>query len=189
MLPPREDARPLAAESPHRPASPPAALGAGLDLRRACVEDVDGIHALIDRASQVTTVLPRTRDSIAENLQGFIVAVEGGRIVGCGLLAIFTRELAEIKSLVVDETLRGQGVGGKVVRALVEQARRLGIRRVFALTDSVPFFVRQGFREVSKATLPHKVWGECIRCPKFFNCNEDAVEILPEPDRGMLSEE
>lgn len=147
----------------------------------ATIDDVEGIHALIEEASQVTTVLPRSRDSICEYLRDFLVVRRDGEVVGCGALHVFTRNLAEIKSLVVAPKMRGEGVGRRLVAALVDEARRLGVKRIFALTDSVPFFQAQGFSIVDKSTLPHKVWNECIRCPKFFNCQEVAVDMVFEP--------
>lgn len=126
-------------------------------------------------------MLPRTRDSISEHVRDFVVAEQDGVIIGCGALAVCTRYLAEIRSLVVAASLRGRGVGGQLVLALVEEARRLGVRRIFALTDNVPFFQRLGFVPVDKATLPHKVWNDCIRCPKFLNCTEEAVDLILTP--------
>jgi amino-acid N-acetyltransferase len=149
----------------------------------ATVDDVDAIHALIDVTSRTTTVLPRTRDNLCEHLRDFLVIRAGGEgssagVVACGALSVFTQNLAEIKSLVVSPAMRGMGLGARLVRALVVEARRLAIRRVFALTDNPPFFERLGFRRVDKATFPHKVWNECVRCPKFLNCQEEAVEII-----------
>lgn len=146
--------------------------------RSATMADLDAIHELIGEAARTTTVLPRTRDSISEHLRDFIVAEQAGRLIGCGALGVFTRSLAEVKSLVVAPGARGLGIGGGLVRALIEEARRLGVRRVFALTDNPPFFQRQGFNKVDKLTLPHKVWNECIRCPKFLHCTEEAVDLI-----------
>jgi amino-acid N-acetyltransferase len=154
----------------------------------ATADDVSALFNLIDVTSRTTTVLPRTRDNICDRLRDFLVVRRDGRILACGALNVCTPGLAEIKSLVVAPELRSQGIGGKLVLALVEEGRRLGIRRLFALTDNPPFFERLGFSRVDKATLPHKVWNECIRCPKFLNCQEEAVEILlnVEPARPDL---
>jgi amino-acid N-acetyltransferase len=147
-------------------------------VRPATAGDVEAIHALIDEASRSTTVLPRSRDNIAERLRDFMVIDDAGAVAACGALMVTTRGLAEIKSLVVGPAARGGGLGSLIVRALVDEARRLGLRRVFALTDNPPYFERLGFDRADKATLPHKVWNECIHCPKFLNCQEEAVEIV-----------
>lgn len=162
--------------------SPGAELAELVVVRPARPEDIDTLFFLIAQASRTTTVLPRTRESIQAQLEHFRVAEVEGQIIGCAQLALFTRGLAEVKSLVIEAAARGRGVGGLIVAALVEHARAQNVRRIFALTDNVRFFRRQGFREVSKATLPHKVWNECIKCPKFLNCEEDAVELWLGPE-------
>lgn len=162
-----------------RPAGPETVRAAhpGLELRPALMDDVEGIHALISEASRTSTVLPRTRDSICENLRDYVIGVRDGRVVACGALHIWGVDLAEVRSLVVDRDLRGQGVGGLLVQALVDQARRLRLKRLFVLTDSVKFFIREGFRETDRASLPHKVWNECILCPKFEDCGEVSLDM------------
>ena len=157
----------------------PEARGEELTILGATSEDVDGLFALIEVTSRTTTVLARSRDNICEHLRDFMVLREGGRIVACGALSLVNQQLAELKSLVVSPELRGRGVGPRLVLALVEEGWRLGIDRIFALTDNVPFFEKLGFRHIDKASLPHKVWNECVRCPKFLNCQEEAVEIRP----------
>lgn len=146
-------------------------------LRPAVMSDVDGIYDLIDEASRTSTVLPRSRDSICENLRDYLVAEIDERLVGCGALHIWGVQLAEVRSLVVDASMRGRGVGGRIVQGLVEEARRLHLQRLFVLTDSETFFFRQGFVPVDRGTLPHKVWNECILCPKFEDCGEVSLEM------------
>lgn len=137
----------------------------------------EAIYQLIDSASRTSTVLPRTRAAIFEHLRDFMVAVEKGEVVGCGALHIWSLQLGEIKSLVTAERMRGRGLGGRLVQALRDEARRLGLTRLFVLTDSVDFFTRNGFRATDKGTLPHKVWNECILCPKFQDCGEVALDM------------
>lgn len=152
--------------------------------RAATTADVDAIHGLISEAARTTTVLPRTRDNICEHLRDFLVIEVGGRIVACGALCVMGASLAEVKSLVVAESLRGQGLGKRVVLALLDEARKLELRRVFALSDNPPLFARMGFRIADRETLPQKVWRECIVCPKYLNCTETAVEIILQPKAG-----
>ncbi len=151
------------------------------EVRAALLADVDAIHGLIAQAARTTTVLPRSRENICERVRDFIVAERDGRVVACGALGLFTPSLAEVKSLVVAPECRGQGLGGRVVRGLIEEAGRLGVRRLFALTDNPPLWEHMGFKCVDKTSFPHKVWNECVFCPKFLNCHETAVEMMLAP--------
>jgi amino-acid N-acetyltransferase len=145
-------------------------------VRRARVNDAGAIQQLITTFAERDEMLHRPLGEIYENIRDFYVAEDAdGRIVGCGGLHVCWSHLAEVKSLAVDEACQGQGHGRRIVEACIEEARELGLRTVFALTYRPEFFARLGFRVVDKATLPHKVWNECIRCPKFPACGEIAV--------------
>lgn len=150
-------------------------------VRRARVGDAGEIQRLITRFAERDEMLHRSLGEIYENIRDFYVAEEdlGGRegtqIVGCGGLHVCWSHLAEVKSLAVEEHRQGQGHGRRLVEACLDEARELGLKTVFALTYKPEFFQRLGFRVVDKATLPHKVWNECIRCPKFPACGEIAV--------------
>jgi amino-acid N-acetyltransferase len=76
---------------------------------------------------------------------------------------------------VVTENFQGRGIGAALVRACVEEAIALGITRVFTLTYQADFFKKLGFKPIDKGELPHKVWSDCIHCPKFPDCNEEAL--------------
>jgi len=97
--------------------------------------------------------------------------------VGCCALAICWEDLAEIRSLAVDETARNQGLGANLVEAALSEAVTLGLFRVFTLTYRVHFFQRLGFVETPKDKLPQKVWADCLNCPKFPECDETAMLI------------
>jgi amino-acid N-acetyltransferase len=145
-------------------------------IRRARVGDAGEIQRLITTFADRDEMLHRSLGEIYENIRDFYVAEnEAGEIVGCGALHVCWSHLAEIKSLAVDEAQQGRGYGKQLVQACMEEARELGLKTVFALTYRPEFFSRLGFRVVDKATLPHKVWNECIRCPKFPGCGEIAV--------------
>lgn len=122
-------------------------------------------------------MLFRSLAEIYENLQMFVVADEGDTVVGCCALEIIWSDLAEIKSLAVAATQMGKGLGRALVVAAVEQARQLGVPRVFALTLVPQFFERVGFAVVEKNDLPMKVWSDCARCPKQQVCDEVAVAM------------
>ena len=120
-------------------------------------------------------MLFRSMADIYENLQSFTVAELNDKVVGCCALQIIWSDLAEIKSLAVDEANTSVGVGKMLVAAAVEQASQLGIPGVFALTLTPDFFERLGFKVIEKDALPMKVWSDCARCPKQQNCDEVAV--------------
>ena len=98
-----------------------------------------------------------------------------GNVVGCCALQIVWSDLAEIKSLAVDEANSGRGVGKMLVVAAIEQAHQLGLPQVFALTLEPDFFEKMGFKIIEKDELPMKVWSDCAKCPKQQNCDEIAV--------------
>jgi amino-acid N-acetyltransferase len=119
-------------------------------------------------------MLSRSREFLSEHVRDYVVA-EDGAFVGCCALAVLTRDLAEIRSLAVRPETSGRGVGKALVDACVEQARTLGLRRVFALTLVPEFFERCGFTLISLGRLPEKSAAECPVCPKRFACDEQAM--------------
>ena len=121
-------------------------------------------------------MLHRSLESVYDSLREFQVVEEDGKIIGCVALDIFWADLAEIKSLAVAEGCARKGVGSAMVVAAVDDARKMGIRRLFALTYEKGFFIRQGFEVIDRETLPEKVWRECIACPKVDAC--DAITMM-----------
>lgn len=160
-------------------------------IRSARMSDVPDIHRLITHHAELNRMLFRSHADLYEHLRDFFVCVEPSatgdtqtapeRVVGCTALELVWKDLAEVKSLAVDETCRGRGVGTQLVQAAVEEGRRLGLGRVFALTREQRFFERLGFAIVPKETLPHKVWTDCVRCPLQEHCDEIAVVLRLEP--------
>lgn len=144
-------------------------------IRPARSEDIDAMRELIDRYAAEDRMLSRSREFLIEHLRDFVVAEEGGVFAGCCALAVLTPDLAEIRSLAVPSEAGGHGVGKALVEACVEQARRLGLRRVFALTLVPRFFERCGFTLTSLGHLPEKSAEECPVCPKRFACDEQAM--------------
>ena len=144
-------------------------------LRPAKVHDVQAIHALICDNAERDRMLFRSLADIYENLQTFLVAQSDARITGCCALEVVWADLAEIKSLAVDNDLRGQGVGRVLVEKAVDQGRELAVPRIFALTLEPGFFEKLGFTSIAKEKLPMKVWRDCARCPKQQECDEIAM--------------
>ena len=146
-----------------------------MNVRHAKISDARAISALINCYAERDKMLFRSLAEIYENLQMFLVAEVDEAVVGCCALEIIWSDLAEIKSLAVGPARKGQGLGRALVETAVEQARQLGVPRVFALTLEPGFFERIGFSVVQKAELPMKVWSDCARCPKQQECDEIAV--------------
>lgn len=152
------------------------AIALSTQVRRARVGDAGEIQRLITTFADRDEMLHRSLGEIYENIRDFYVAEDAdGRVLACGALHVCWSHLAEVKSLAVDEAHQGRGCGRRIVEVCLDEARELGLRTVFALTYRPEFFGRLGFRVVDKATLPHKVWNECLRCPKFPACGEIAV--------------
>ena len=146
-----------------------------MNIRSAKIPDVKAIYSLINFYAERDKMLFRSMADIYESLQAFLVAELNGNVVGCCALQIVWSDLAEIKSLAVDEANTEKGIGKMLVEAATEQARQLGLPRVFALTLNPDFFEKMGFQVIEKDTLPMKVWSDCARCPKQQNCDEIAV--------------
>ena len=146
-----------------------------MKIRNARIPDAREICRLINYYAEHDKMLFRPLAEVYENLQTFWVAEIDDAVVGCCALEIVWSDLAEIKSLAVDPDRRKQGVGAALVGIAVEEARRLGVPQVFALTLEPGFFGKLGFEVVTKESLPMKVWSDCARCPKQQDCDEVAV--------------
>jgi len=149
-----------------------------MNICGATISDVEAIHSLVSSYAERDRMLFRSVADIYENLQCFTVAELDGDVVGCCSLEIIWSDLAEIKSLAVDEACKQKGIGRMLVAAATEQAAALGVPKVFALTLEPEFFVKSGFEIVEKESMPMKVWSDCARCPKQQNCDEIAVTKL-----------
>jgi len=157
---------------------PGSAVAGELEVRPARVADMRAVEPLIRLFANDNIMLPKTFDQLARTFREFVVATEGsGQVVGCGALRIYNEGLAEICSLAVDLPYQGGGIGRKIVTRLLDQARELDLKTVFALTLKPGFFERLGFNVVSKENFPLKVWADCRGCPKLHACDEIAVAI------------
>jgi amino-acid N-acetyltransferase len=148
-----------------------------MKIRNAKISDVRSIHALISTYAEQDRMLFRSLADIYENLQCFLVAemTRDKEVIGCCAIEVIWSDMAELKSLAVKEGRQGNGVGSKLVQAAVEEAVRLGVPKLIALTLEPKFFVKNGFKVVDKDALPMKVWSDCARCPKQQSCDEVAV--------------
>jgi amino-acid N-acetyltransferase len=144
-------------------------------IRKATIQDVVVMHQLINELADQGDMLPRALSDIYECLRDYYVAEVEDRVVGCCALHICWEDLAEVRSLAVIKALQRRGLGRAIVNRCLEEARELGLAKVFTLTLKPEFFERIGFGRVDVGQLPRKVWGECFHCPKFPNCDEVAL--------------
>jgi len=153
-------------------------------LRKAQIHDVKEIQKLLLHYANRGDMLSRSLSELYESLRDFYIVEEAGRIVGVSALHIVWEDLAEIRSVAVTEETGRKGIGTEVVTACIDEAKVLGLKRLFCLTYKPDFFARFGFKIVDKSQLPHKVWGDCIKCAKFPDCDEIAMILdLPQEEK------
>lgn len=148
-----------------------------MKIRKATITDVKDIQKLVNEFARKEEMIPRSINELYENLRDFFVAEDDNGITGVCALHVLWDDLAEIRSLAVHKERQGAGMGSGLVKRCLADAKKLGISRVFALTYRPTFFRQLGFTEIDKASLPQKIWGDCIRCPKFPECDEHALII------------
>ncbi|MFO7997044.1 MAG: N-acetyltransferase [Dehalococcoidia bacterium] len=146
-----------------------------IKVEKARVSDAASMHQMISHFADKGEVLPRALSEIYEHIRDYFVVREAGQVVACAALHVTWIDLAEIRSLAVDEKEQKQRIGSLLVQACLEEAKGLGIPKVFCLVRKPAFFEKHGFRLVDKLELPQKVWAECYRCPKFPDCDEVAL--------------
>ena len=147
----------------------------GLLVRKAAMRDIPRILRLINSYAAQGIMLPRTEFEMSENVRDFSVAYSDDALLGCGALHFYTPTSAEVRSLAVDPEYKQHGVGRAIVEALEREAIENDLESIFAFTYVPGFFARLGFTEVERGELPLKAWKDCLRCPKFNNCDEIAV--------------
>ena len=143
--------------------------------RPATTGDIAGIQKLLKHYAQIGDLLPRSKQELIENIEHFRVIDSGSRIIACGSLEHFSNELAEVRSLVVSNAHKGKKLGRIIVQDIIKVAQQRQVERLMALTYVPHFFQKLGFRIVSKEIFPEKIWGICVNCYKFHNCDEIAV--------------
>lgn len=158
-----------------------------IELGTATIPDIEKIMDLVNRLAAEGKMLPRSPASIVEKLRDFVVCRLDGEFAGCGALAIIWTDIAEIRSIAVEPRFQKMGLGKLMADYLIQEARDLGLTRVMAFTYVTGFFDKLGFHVVEHSSLPHKVFTDCLNCPKFHKCDEVAVvKVLREPTRPAL---
>lgn len=145
--------------------------------RKPTFADVDEIYNLIAGYAAQGFMLPKSYNVLYETLREFVVAELDGKIVGVGALHLTWNELAEVRSMAVHPDFSRRGIGSAIVKKLLEEGRAVGVKKFFTLTYRPEFFKSLGFELTTKKSLPHKIWKECIDCPKFANCDEIALTL------------
>ena len=147
-------------------------------IRKARIPDAKAIHKLLITYAQQELMLSRSLPDIYERIRSFYVYEVSGEILGTVSLQICWEDLAEVRSLAVAETQVKKGMGRQLVQSCLEEARALGLKKVFALTYQPVFFEKMGFQYIEKAELPQKIWSDCVKCPKFPDCDEIAMSVV-----------
>ena len=144
-------------------------------IRKAQTNDVKEIQKLLMKYAGQGDMLSRSLSELYESLRDFYVYEDDGTLMGTAALHIVWDDLAEVRSVAVAEESGRKGIGSQLVQACISEARQIGLKRIFCLTYKPDFFAKFGFRLVDKSELPHKVWGDCIKCVKFPDCDENAM--------------
>ena len=152
-------------------------------IRKATIRDVKDIYGILQEYGDRGELLPRPLSKLYDHVRDFWVCVDAGgnQVLGCCALQICWEDLAEIRSLAVHPEHVGKKIGSKLTETALSEAVSYRIKRVFALTYQPGFFDRFGFVRIDRSELPLKIWGDCITCVKFPDCDEIAMmkEIIP----------
>jgi len=149
-----------------------------ISLKKPTLEDIKEMQKIVQEEVANGTILYRSDDEIATNIRSYTTAFEEDRLIGYGALHIHTKNLAEIRSLVIAKDQRGKGIGAKIVKQMLKEAKELKLKDIFTLTYQKEFFERLGFCEIPKESLPEqKIWADCIKCKHFPICNEVSLII------------
>ena len=132
-------------------------------IRPATTADIKVIRHIIDVNKASRRMLEKETVTLYETVQEFVVAEENGEVVGCGALHVLWEDLAEVRTVGVEDKVRGQGVGHKILEELIDRARKIGVKRIFCLTFETEFFGKHGFKEIQGTPVSHEVYNELLR--------------------------
>lgn len=170
-----------AAAHPHEP------VAAATSLRPGRRSDVPALHALIRHYSDQDILLPRSVDDLRRRIADFRLLLYNNQLVACGMLQIYTKTVAELRSLAVSNDWRGAGLGRQMVEALLAEARSRNLEMVFAFANAPAFFSRVGFVPIDRDLVPWKAWNDCQACPKRECCDEVAMACWLKPSKASPS--
>ena len=144
-----------------------------MEIRPARTSDIKGIRALIDSYAPQGRLLTKETVTLYESVQEFTVAIENDQVIGCGALHVLWEDLAEVRTVAIAESLRGKGIGHKILDSIVERAENLGIKRIFCLTFETHFFGAHGFEIIEGTPVDPDVYAELLR-----SCDAGVAEFL-----------
>jgi amino-acid N-acetyltransferase len=146
-------------------------------IRKAQIKDIKTIYELLQVYGSRGELLPRPLSKLYDHVRDFLVFTDGGedQIIGCCALQFCWEDLAEIRSLAVHPEHQNKKIGAKLVEAALLEAKSFSIIKVFTLTYQPEFFKKYGFSQIDRNDLPLKIWGDCLSCVKFPDCDETAM--------------
>jgi amino-acid N-acetyltransferase len=147
-----------------------------MKIRKAHIKDAYRIQALLKKYAAEGELLIRPMGDIFAQIRDFFILDKNGRPAGIVALHVYWEDLGEIRSFILEKNSRGHAYGRELLSAAIAEAKLIGIKKVFALTKIPDYFIKNGFRKISRAKLPHKIWRDCFNCPKYpKHCDETAV--------------
>ena len=147
-----------------------------IEYVKARLCDIKEMQALVEEEVKKGTILFRSSDEMATNIRSYVIAKKDDIIVGFGALHFHAYNLGELRSLIVSDICRGEGIGKGMVNIMLEEGKSLSVKKIFTLTYKQGFFESIGFKEIPKESLPaHKIWADCINCKHFPVCDEVAL--------------
>ena len=150
-------------------------------IKKAVIQDIKQIHKLLASEADKGNLLARSLSELYDHIRDYFVIKkpdQSDTIIAVCALGVCWETLAEIRSLAVAEDFQKKGYGSRLVKKCFKEAGSLGVEKIFTLTYAPVFFDKLGFQKVKKSKLPHKVWSDCLNCPKFPDCDEIAMEIM-----------
>jgi amino-acid N-acetyltransferase len=155
-----------------------------MKVEKAKISDAQQIYELVNTFADRGEMLPRALSDVFQNLREyFVIRGEDGKVLACVAAHISWDDMSEVRSLAVAEKDQNKGLGARLVKACIDEAKALDIPTMFCLTYKPAFFEKVGFHTVDKMELPRKVWSECYHCPKFPDCDEIAMIYTLKADK------
>ena len=149
-----------------------------IHYEKPTIAHIEAMQNLVAGEVKVGNILERNSAEMATTIRSYIVAFDGETIVGFVALHIHTTTLCEIRSLVVSEHYRGEGIGAKLILEAKKEALFYGLKKILVLTYKQKLFESLGFEVIAKESIPEtKIWLDCIKCKHFPVCDEIALTL------------